>query len=47
MATPKASKKAVQPAKKRKAATISDKALPAKKAAAVKGGAVRRTGDDL
>ena len=46
MAAPKASKKTVQPAKK-KIASISDKALPAKKAAAVKGGVISRSGDDL
>lgn len=41
-----AKKKTVQPAGKGKSAKVSDKALPAKKATSVKGGAVKKTGID-
>jgi hypothetical protein len=40
-----ASKKAVQPATRRTSPTLSDKALPSKKAATVKGGLINSDGD--
>jgi hypothetical protein len=46
MAASKSQKKLVQPASGRPRAKVSDKALPTKKAATVKGGALRRSGSD-
>jgi hypothetical protein len=46
MAASKSQKKVIQPSSGRKRAKVSDKALPAKKAGAVKGGLLRKAGDD-